>query len=76
MNTVMQTQWVTCGYCGATSLNAPPHGQGQPCPMKVATEAAYVEMLEAQTASHLRSGMTHIDLGKMLRREMGEEDGE
>lgn len=69
-------QWIPCNYCFAISLGAPPHGQGQPCPMKIATEVLYREMLEAQTASHTRSGMTHIDLGKMLRRELAEDEDE
>jgi len=67
-------QWVSCGYCYAISLGAPPHGQGQPCPMKVASEAAYRENMEASTASHNRSGFAMNDMTLMLRKMTGQEE--
>jgi hypothetical protein len=68
--------WVACGYCYATSLGAPPHGQGQPCPMKVATEATYVAMMEAQAASHNRSGFAMNDMTSILKKMTGQEEDE
>lgn len=75
--------WVNCPYCHAISLGAPPHGQGQPCPMKVATEIAYVESLEASkaaneaaAASHNRSGFAMNDMTEILKKMTGTGDDE
>lgn len=86
MNTFagVEPKWVACGYCHAISLGAPPHGQGQACPMKMATEIAYVESLEASkaasdaaAASHSRSGFAMNDMTAMIRKMTGtEEDDE
>ena len=65
---------VACGYCHAISVGAPPHGEGQPCPMKVAAEAAYIGMLEAQKASHTRSGFAQNDMIQILRKITGDDD--
>jgi hypothetical protein len=68
--------WVACGYCHAISLGAPPHGQGQPCPMKIVSEMVYVEMMEAQTASHNRSGFAMNDMTSILKKMTGQEEDE
>ena len=68
--------WVNCPYCHAISLGAPPHGQGQPCPMKVATEIAYVRSLEAAAAAHNRSGFAMNDMTEILKKMTGTEDDE
>lgn len=69
-----EIRWVPCGYCHAISLGAPPHGQGQPCPLKIVSESVYVEMLEAQTASYNRSGFAMNDMTSMLRKFTGQEE--
>ncbi len=66
--------WVACGYCHAISLGAPPHGQGQPCPLKVEYEAAYMKMLDAQTASYDRSGFAMNDMTAVLRKMTGQDE--
>ena len=74
MTEFIPTQMVACGYCYAISIGAPPHGEGQPCPMKVAAEVAYVGMLEAQQASYARSGFAQNDMIQILRKITGDDD--
>lgn len=41
--------WIVCPLCGAQSLGAAPHGEGQPCPWRLRVDQAYMAKLEAET---------------------------
>ncbi len=66
--------WVICPLCGAASLGAPPHGQqGQPCPTsdleqrrRDEANVAYVEKLNAERDSALRTQMAMLDSKAMM----------
>lgn len=45
------TTWLSCPYCQAYSFGSPPHGDAQPCPLKVRVDEAYIERLAAERDS-------------------------
>lgn len=75
---IQQPQWFVCHFCYTQAFDVRPvHGDG-PCPMKQREHDAYVESLEAQRDSYLRSGMANLDASammgdaqKMVRKMMG-----
>ena len=64
-----ELSWVACSVCGAISLGAPPHGQGQACPQRLKTDEAYIQMLDAQRMSYLRSAGSMEDIARVLRKD-------
>lgn len=66
--------WVNCPYCAAVSWNAPPHGEGQPCPLKLSADEAYVSMLDAQRMSYLRSGVAMTGVSEIFGKLTGTDD--
>lgn len=63
----LEPKWHGCGYCFAVSWGVGPvHGDGVPCPMKVAESTAQVELLEAQTAVALSQGMIATDMSEKM----------
>lgn len=57
----------TCGVCGATRLHAPPHGSGNPCPLRLEEHAARLRQLEPSPSGvkvTLPTGETwHLPIG-------------
>lgn len=59
-----EPNWIGCGYCHALVFSTePPHGQGQPCPLKAKGDEAYVAMLDAQRVSYLRQAPAIESMG-------------
>jgi len=44
-----------CTYCGQFGPNAPPHFWNEPCPHRLKVDEAYIQMLDAQRMSYIRS---------------------
>ena len=74
---VAQSKWIECGYCHAMALGVPPHGEGQPCPLRVRATTAYIESQDAQKERAVGTGMATNDMAsaalQAFRRLSGEE---
>lgn len=66
-------KWQVCAYCYATGY-APVHGEGNPCPLKLAESEAYIGMLEAQAAAAQGSAFMAADGTAMMKKMLGIED--
>ena len=64
-------QWFSCGNCHALGWGGPVHGEGNPCPLKMDVDRAYVEMVDAQRMSYVRSGASLGDLMAAIRKMTG-----
>lgn len=62
---------VNCPYCAALSYGAPPHGEGQPCPLKVRVDEAYIEKLDAERMALIRHAPAMQDMGEAMRKMAG-----
>lgn len=49
-----QREVFRCDRCFAMTQGAPPHGWGEPCPQTIASDEAYVAMLDAQRMAYIR----------------------
>ena len=45
-----------CDYCFAIALGVAPHGVGNPCPLRVSVDEAYIAKLDAERMAFIRSG--------------------
>lgn len=66
--------WIYCPYCAACTWNSPPHGEGQPCPLKLEMDKTTREMLDAQRMSYVRSGAAIGDMSSIFGKLTGQED--
>ncbi len=64
---------MSCPVCGEYALG-PPHGWGNPCPLKVRESEAYVASLDAARMAHIRQGQGMSDMVSSLRHMTGEEE--
>jgi hypothetical protein len=60
----IEGQYCACGYCHAVTWEGSPHPEGEPCPLKLRVDEAYIAMLDAQRMSYLRQGVMAEDLTK------------
>jgi len=65
-----------CPICGASGKNNPPHGWLQACPYKLQELEAYVQMLDAQRMSYIRSSGSMEMMLNSLKKMTGQDDDE
>lgn len=65
---------IACPYCGALSYGAPPHGEGQPCPLKVRVDEAYIEKLDAERMAQIKMQVGMSDMSESIRKITGGDD--
>lgn len=73
-NDAVPGQHYGCGRCYATAIGRLVHPAGEPCPLQVAQDKAYIaklnaerEQAEAQRDYYIRAQMPALDMGEAMR---------
>jgi hypothetical protein len=64
---------MSCPVCGEYALG-PPHGWGNPCPVKMKESEAYVAAMDASRMAHIRQGQGMSEMVSSIRHMTGEEE--